>query len=83
MPVFEYTGPCPVPGDDGVLMHPGDVFEFDSEPPGGGWRLLLADSPPSAALEAKTPAPAPPAPAAAPAPASAAASPSASEGKQA
>lgn len=86
MPEFEYVGPCPAPDASGVLVHPGEVAEFDSDPPDGAWRPVPSDAEEPAAAaaapaapEAKPPAPAPPpAPAAPPA-----ASPSASEGKQA
>lgn len=61
MPGYEYIGPCPVPDSAGVLVHPGDVLEADSEPPWGAWRELPDDP--------GTPEPPPPPPPSVPAPA--------------
>lgn len=66
---YRYEGPGPVEDDDGHLVRPGDVAEFDSEPAWGPWRELPGDDPaqpPSAVTQ--PPAPPPGRPAEEPAP---------------
>lgn len=37
---YEYKGPGPAVGDDGELVHPGDVREFDAEPDCPPWEMV-------------------------------------------
>ena len=61
---YVYEGPGPHDDGDGGLVRPGDVREYDAEPPWGPWRLLAADDPLNAP-EPPESAPAPPPPPAA------------------
>jgi hypothetical protein len=81
MPEYEYQGPGPHEEDDGTIVRPGDVREFDTEPDGGPWRLIEAGEPaeekpplvitpdgpqkPAAPAASQPPAPAPASPPAA------------------
>jgi len=40
VPRYRYAGPDPVPDEDGELVHPGDVREFDADPGWGSWELV-------------------------------------------
>jgi len=49
MAEYEYAGPHPVPDEQGEIVHPGDVREFEAEPDWGPWELLgEPDAPPPA-----------------------------------
>jgi hypothetical protein len=60
MAQHRYTGPHPVPDEDGELVHPGDVREFEADPAWGPWELIeeeadgAAGSGPAPAAEADT-----------------------------
>ena len=63
MAEYRYAGPHPVPGEEGELVHPGDVREYAAEPGWGPWELLgepdvppPADDPPDDDLPAPFPA---------------------------
>lgn len=52
MAEYEYKGPQPAVGDDGELVHPGDVREFGEPPDCPPWELVPGqepESPPPAA----------------------------------
>lgn len=40
MPEYEYKGPHPVVDEENVLVHPGDVREFDEPPDWGLWEMV-------------------------------------------